>query len=191
MPVWSRFVRRSEYHTTASELYGQLVALSRTPEFYSQLGVPDTPEGRAEMVIAHVAVVLNRLGQEGEKSSLFARSLAEVFVTDMDDCMREMGVADMSVARKVKKAAAALYDRTRDYGNALENNDTSELSKLIGAHILETPSQSDEPESHASNVIARYVMGLHKALSGLSAEQVLTGRIELPALNKVDDETIE
>ena len=126
---WDYLKSRRQPRRTATELYGRVVAWSREPWFYSDLGVPDTPEGRFEMVLLHTTLMLHRLKVEGPSGEPLARAVAEAFVTDMDDCLREMGVGDMTVAKKVKKAAAALLDRARDYGAALARPDD------VGAYV--------------------------------------------------------
>ena len=134
-PPWGLLPRRNVHAATAAELYDRLVAQARSPTFYAELGVPDTPEGRLECLMLHVVLMLRRLAHEGAGAAPLAQALAEAFVTDMDDCLREMGVGDMAVATKVKKAAAALFDRSRDYGNALTAGGTGALADLIGMHV--------------------------------------------------------
>jgi cytochrome b pre-mRNA-processing protein 3 len=138
--LWDVLTRRQPHDTTATDLYGRLVAHARTPAFYAVHGVPDTPEGRLELIVLHLVLMLRRLAKDGEPGSSLSRAISETFVTDMDDCMREMGVSDISVARKVKKVAAALFDRIRDYGAALDKGDRDTLSALIARHIQEAPA---------------------------------------------------
>jgi cytochrome b pre-mRNA-processing protein 3 len=143
LPGWGLLTRRSDPARTATELYGRLVAQARSPAFYAGMGVPDTPEGRFELLLLHMALMLRRLQREGQETAQLARALSETFVIDMDDCMREMGVGDLTVAKKVKKAAAALYDRSRDYGKALELADADLLAQLIASR----PSNPTAPPS--------------------------------------------
>jgi cytochrome b pre-mRNA-processing protein 3 len=95
------------------------VAQARNPASYRDLGVPDTPEARLEMLLLYLAPVLLRLRLEGAVTERLARALIKAFVSDMDARLREMGIGDLSVPRHVKKAVAALYDRIRDYRRAL------------------------------------------------------------------------
>lgn len=175
-PFWGLLSRRSGYAGTATELYGRLVALARSPAFYADLGAPDTPEGRLELIVLHVVLMLRRFGREGEgdgrsEAALLARALAETFVTDMDDNLREMGVGDIAVARKVKKAAAALFDRSRDYGAALEAQDAAALAGLLGQHVLDTTAGSAPAER-----LAAFMMATERALADASLADVVAGR---------------
>ncbi len=179
MPAWPLFSRRNAHHRTATELYGRLVARSRSPWFYTRLGVPDTPEGRFELVLLHVVLAIRRLAQDGDSTNELARALTETFVTDMDDCLREMGVGDMVVAKKVKRAAAALYDRNRDYGHALDSYGSSgaSLPNMLATHAWTTP-----PPDDAAAELAAYMRRTEARLAAIAKPDILTGRIELPVL---------
>lgn len=112
--------RRPVYSRLAGRIYGSIVASARQPAFYSDWGVPDTREGRFEMIALHVALVMRRFSAIAPDGDEIARQIAETFMTDMDDNMREIGIGDLTVPKKIKRAAAALYDRHRDYGAATE-----------------------------------------------------------------------
>jgi cytochrome b pre-mRNA-processing protein 3 len=105
------FKERQSRTRTARDLYGSIVAQARQPAFYAEMGVPDVARGRFELIALHTALVMHRLQRAGDPWTSLARSLAEVFVTDMDDNMRELTFSDLAVPREVKKVAAALYDR--------------------------------------------------------------------------------
>ena len=175
-PIWNyltaRFSSRTQPRRTASELYGRVVAQSREPWFYGDLGVPDTPEGRLEMVLLHVTLVLHRLKAEGSAVEPVARALAEAFVTDMDDCLREMGVGDMTVAKKVKKAAAALFDRTRDYEHALASPTDDALGGLMTTHLVGAANVS------AAGRLAAYARTSSDRLAGLDGAALQAGVLE-------------
>lgn len=113
------FRRRAEASRTAEKLYGSVVAAARHPAFYRDMGAPDTPEGRFELVALHLFLLLEGMKRQNPSDPELAQRTIETFVTDMDDCMREMGVGDMAVAKKVKRAAAAFYERAAVYRPAL------------------------------------------------------------------------
>ncbi|MGE0627630.1 MAG: ubiquinol-cytochrome C chaperone family protein [Hyphomicrobiaceae bacterium] len=180
---------RNDEARTASELYGRLVARSRAPWFYAGLGVPDTPEGRLEMVMLHVVLALRRLAAEGQPGQLLARALTETFVTDMDDCLREMGVGDIAVAGKVKKAAAALYDRNRDYGEALaippgDPGDGDKLAGLLAEHVLGR-------KGGAAEELAVYAREAETHLRETNRASVLCGQMLLADLDGNGQERLQ
>jgi cytochrome b pre-mRNA-processing protein 3 len=114
------FKERQNRARTARDLYGSIVAQARQPAFYAEMGVPDVARGRFEVIVLHTALVMRRLQRAGDPWASLARTLAEVFVTDMDDNMRELTFSDLAVPREVKKVAAALYDRHAALGRHLE-----------------------------------------------------------------------
>ena len=174
--LWDRLIRRDPHADTATELYGRLVTASRTPVLYADIGAPDTPEGRLEVLVLHVVLVLRRLAKEGPEAAELSRALSETFVTDMDDCLREMGVSDISVARKVKKAAAALFDRLRDYGRALDAKDQGALQNLLATHVLESPSAGDTPSLAMATRLAGMTLAAEQRLASAAMRDILTGR---------------
>ena len=117
----------------AGEIYGVVVTRARQPHFYAAMGVPDTPVGRYEMVTLHLFLVLERLRAAGDTSGL-PRVLVETFVVDMDDCLRELGTGDLSVPKKVRRAAAGLYERTVALRDALAASDDSALTGILTEH---------------------------------------------------------
>jgi cytochrome b pre-mRNA-processing protein 3 len=173
-----RFKQTRQRARTATEIYGRLVTLARSPGYYSHLGVSDTPEGRLEVVLAHVVLMLLRLRGEAEPEHQLARAIAESFVTDVDDCMREMGVSDIKVPQKVKKAAAALYDRMHDYGAALATCEDATLARLLASHLLAVPQ--DAPVPPTAYELAGLLRAQHTALAKIDIPTLHTARFVLP-----------
>lgn len=133
---------------TAEHVYGAVVAQARQPAFFTQHRVPDTPEGRYEMVVLNLFLVLDRLRTAGGTTQRVSRYLTERFVTDMDDSMRELGVGDLKVPKKVKRAAAGLYDRVQEYQAAMAAADDQALASAIQRNVF-TPETTDPPTEPA------------------------------------------
>jgi cytochrome b pre-mRNA-processing protein 3 len=117
MLQWLR--TKSHIRRKAGEIYGAVVAAARQPLFFREYSVPDTPEGRFEMVALVLFVVLERVKTSEPDGEALTQAVIEAFVTDMDDCMREMGVGDLTVPKRVKRAAAAFYERAGYYRSGL------------------------------------------------------------------------
>lgn len=156
MLQWLR--KRAEAGRRAEELYGSVVAMARQPAFYSVLGVPDTPVGRFELIVLHLYLALEAL--HGPNADDIRQRAIETFVTDMDDCMREMGVGDLSVPKKVKRAAAAFYERATIYQRDLAT-DKSILASSLGQYIL----GGGEAHEDAARILALYVKDASAALT--------------------------
>ena len=175
-PMLNWLPRKSDLSRTAAKIYGSIVASARQETFFAAWGVPDTIEGRFEMLALQVAVVMRRLGQAGPAGVDLSRAVAETFMTDLDDNMREIGIGDLAVPRKIKKAAAALYDRHRDYGAALAAGDGEALGRAIQTAVTGTGAEA--ALDHAA--LARYTERLSGALAVTSDAECLGGELPLP-----------
>jgi cytochrome b pre-mRNA-processing protein 3 len=158
---------------SASKLYGSIVTAARRPAFYEGYGVPDTKEGRFAMLVVHMVLALERLRAEGKEGAAMGRALSEAFVVDMDDCMREIGIGDLSVPRQVKKAAGALSQCRREFAVALAGAGEAPLANALERTLL--------PHAPAARAMAGYMHRAAGALDGQSGATVLGGKIDFPA----------
>jgi cytochrome b pre-mRNA-processing protein 3 len=117
-----RLFRRNPRGDTIAALYGTIVAQARLPAFYQVYAVPDTVNGRLEMVMLHAVLVLLRLEGEAALLRALGQELFDRFCRDMDDSMREMGVGDLAVPRRMRRIGTAFYGRLAAYRAALERN---------------------------------------------------------------------
>jgi len=178
--VLSWFRRRAEDRRTAIDLYGAVVAAARNPLFFTGGGVADTPEGRTSMIILLAFPVIERL-QAGEAGARrVARLMTEAFVTDVDDGLREMGVGDLSVPRKVKRAAQALGERCLAYRSAVRAADPQ--SALAGEIATTIPGL--ESAAAQATRLARFVLAAHARFADMPAEALLSGRVRYPTPNE-------
>ena len=163
---------------TARNIYGVVVAQSRLPAFYEMYGVADTPEGRFELIALHLSLVLERLDHVGLSGRRIAQEVTEIFVIDMDDNMREMGVGDLAVPAKVKRAAAGLFERAQRYRVAMSDAAApGELAALIGLQLL-SPLEGDGMATR----LAGYVRQSRGELAAISNRDILAGRIAFAGL---------
>lgn len=172
------FRRRAAASRRAEELYGSVVTAARHPAFYKDMGVPDTPEGRFELVALHLFLALEGLKRDPTAAEFSQRTI-ETFVTDMDDCMREMGVGDMAVGKKVKRAAAAFYERAGAYRRALAARGT-DLEASLGDYVF-GKAADDAPKSRGVAALARYV----RAAAIASSEMPFKALVESGTLDRL------
>lgn len=130
-----RLFRRTPREDTIAALYGAIVAQARAPAFYRLYGVPDTVNGRLEMVMLHAVLLLQRLEREAALRAL-GQGLFDRFCRDMDDSMREMGVGDLAVPRKMRRIGAAFYGRQAAYRAALEAPDERALAAALERNVF-------------------------------------------------------
>lgn len=93
------------------ELYSRIIEKSRDPAFYTALGVPDTVDGRFDMIVLHAMLVMRRLRGQGPAAESRGQELFDLMFKDMDQSLRESGVGDMSVGKHIKRMAQAFYGR--------------------------------------------------------------------------------
>lgn len=168
----------------AGALYGAIVDQAREPRFFSSLGVPDTLDGRFETLALHIFLVLRRLKSDPSGAAMgLSRAVLEAFVSDMDRSLREMGAADLGVARRVRAMTQALYGRIKAYETALDETGDAALASALRRNLygtLETVRLSDMA------AVARYVRRQHGALAAQPLSALLAARIEFVPLSDVE-----
>jgi len=148
----SKLFRCTPRDDSIARLYGTIVAQARAPAFYQIYGVPDTVNGRLEMIMLHAVVVLRRLESEAMPIRALGQKLFNQFCRDMDDSMREMGVGDLAVPRKMRRIGEAFYGRQAAYRGALELPGDERLTAVLQRNIF-----AGESERGAAVLLAAYV----------------------------------
>ena len=168
--------RRTPRNGTIAALYGVIVAQARKPAFYREFGVPDTANGRLEMIILHAVLVLSRLEAEGGPVRSLGQALFDHFCADIDANLREMGVGDMAVPRKMKAIGEAFYGRKRAYEAAIAAPGLAQLAAALARNV-HTGSASDIAGVER---LAGYVSAAAGALAAVDRESLLRGDIAFP-----------
>ena len=150
-------------------LYGAIVAAARHVRFYENMDVADTIDGRFEMLVLHLFLVLNRLKGEGVED--LRQRLTDEFFADMDRSLRELGVSDVTVGKKVRRIAESYYGRVTAYDGALSSG-PGILEKAISRNIY--PDGASEESTRA---MARYFRGAVNQLGTIPVEQILLGEL--------------
>jgi cytochrome b pre-mRNA-processing protein 3 len=119
---------------TIEAIYGMIVTQAREPSFYRDLAVPDTVNGRFDLLVLHLWLVLRRL-RTAEGAAGLSQALFDRFCGDMDDNLREMGVGDLTVPKRMQAFGEAFYGRTAAYDLALEAGDEP-LAQALCKNIL-------------------------------------------------------
>ena len=114
--------------------YNAMVAQARQPHFYAQLGVPDTFDGRFECIVLHLAILHAAMAEPVERHAQ-RQALVEHFVSDMDNQMREIGVSDSGISKKMTKTAEHLYGRFKSYQSSIATGDNDAGGKPIGFFV--------------------------------------------------------
>lgn len=160
----------------AASLYGAIVAQARSPAFYAVLGVPDSIEGRFEMVVLHTVLVVRRLrGEGGTEAQELGQEIFDYFCLDMDRTLREMGIGDLSVPKKMRAVGEAFYGRANAYEPCLAAGDADGLAAAFVRNILsEGPGASNAPH------LAAYALAVAGALAKMQDADLMAARLALP-----------
>jgi cytochrome b pre-mRNA-processing protein 3 len=163
--LWPFNRPRTRPGRTIEAIYGMIVAQARLPVFYERFDVPDTVNGRFDMVLLHLWLVLRRL-RAGAEGSALSQALLDHFCSDMDDNLREMGVGDLSVPKRMLKFAEAFYGRTAAYDAALKAGGAELAQALARNVLLAADSASAEP-------LAAYVQAAIRGLDSVDGTRLL------------------
>ena len=159
----------------ASGDYDAIVAAARNPVLYAEWGVPDTPLGRYESVGLHMILFLHRT--RGAESPLdeFAQDVLDEFFKDVDHSIRELGVGDPSVPKRMKKLARMFYGRAAAYGDALDAGDVEALAAAMQRNI-----RPDVENWQGARPLADYAVEAAGALDAQPVEKLIAAEISFP-----------
>jgi cytochrome b pre-mRNA-processing protein 3 len=167
MGVWHRLFGRGERDALAP-LYKAVVAEARRPDWYRQGRVPDTLDGRFDMVAAVLSLVLLRLEDEGDAGRAPSAHLTELFVEDMDGQLRERGIGDIVVGKHVGRMMGALGGRLGAFREAFAAGD---LDAAIERNIYRGTAPAAEPLGAVRHGLA----DLHARLRAVPAASLIAG----------------
>ncbi|RAU22718.1 hypothetical protein CU669_07445 [Paramagnetospirillum kuznetsovii] len=159
----------------AHALYVTIIEQSRRPEFYVRHGVPDTLDGRFDLIVLHAFLVMRRLKgitSAGEEARAISQALFDLMFDDMDQNLREMGVGDMSVGKRVKQMARAFYGRVAAYEAALGGDG---MAGALIRNLYGTVEAPPPPESPVA--MAAYALQCAESLDGQDDSAILSGRV--------------
>ena len=162
------------YRHIARDLYATLVERARQHIFYSDFKVPDTFDGRFEMVALHSFVIFFRLkGQEGGAEDM-AQALIDIVIADLDENLRQAGVGDLSVGKYVKNLARHLLGRIAAYDAAMSKSKGDD--DLLCAALHRNVYNSESVDKAVVAKLAAYVGRQIDDLAAQPLEDILNGR---------------
>lgn len=173
--IFGLFSRRNNNRQILDRQYETLTAAARQPFFYSHLGVPDTVMGRLEMISLVMILFFRRTRFSGTSGQELAQEIVDAFFQDIDHSIRELGVGDPSVPKRMKKLAGRYYGRLESYAAALDAGDEEALSAALARNIH---PEVDNPPSMAA--LAAWAMFAERHLAAVPEDDVATGRVSLP-----------
>lgn len=152
-------------------LYMSIVAQSRREGFFRDWGVPDTMTGRFDMISLHMCLVLRRLRHEGRSTQHFCQDLFDYFFQDMDRSLREAGVGDLSIGKRIGKMGELFYGLLLNLNRALDAGDREDMNGVLSRNVF----AGETPESLSA--FTAYVFGAAEALEGQDPAGILNGNV--------------
>ena len=174
--MFTGLLGKSNVKRTAERLHGSAVGQSRAPALYTNLGAPDSVEGRFEQLTLHLILLIERLkGEPGEPAAV-RQTLFDTYVNYLDGAIREMGVGDLAVGKRMRKLGEAFYGRARSYDEAFAAlPDTAPLEAVVQRTLL--PPQS----AVGPGGLAAYALACREALARQDVATLLKGGPHWPA----------
>jgi cytochrome b pre-mRNA-processing protein 3 len=169
-----RIFGRTDRRAALEPLYRALVAAARDPGWYRDGGVPDTLDGRFDMIAAVTALILLRLEGEGEAGREPGVLLAELFVADMDSSLRQVGIGDYVVGKHIGRMMGALGGRLAAFRDA--RSDLDAFAEAVRRNVFHEAPPSGAALDWTSGRLRR----LRGALDALSLEALLAGDVPAP-----------
>ena len=159
------------------QIRGEIVAAARRPELYEALGAPDRIDGRFELLTLHAGLVLRRLAALGGVADAIAQDLVDSLFLHFDDTLREMGLSDIGVAKRLKTMGSAFYGRNAAYAAALEDASSVDLAAALARNVYGATDREAGPKAEA---LARHIASLDAALGSIPIEAFTKGRFRFP-----------
>jgi len=161
---------------TAQSLYAQIVQFARRTAFYQDHRVPDTLDGRFELLALHTVLVCRRLAAEGETGAEMGQLVFDEMIGDLDVNLRELGVNDPSLGRRIKEMARAFFGRREAYAAALDANDRTALEDALARNLYGTV----EDPGDVVPLVTGYVEQAAAALAAQPMIQLQESRLAFP-----------
>lgn len=160
------------------ELYSRIIEKARDPAFYATLGVPDTIDGRFDMIVLHAMLVLRRLRGQGAAAERRGQELFDLMFKDMDQSLREIGVGDMSVGKHIKRMAQAFYGRAEQAEAGLDAKLKDPASTALAQALRENVYRKAPPPEAAIAGMQDYLIRADRHVAAQSPADITAGRLD-------------
>jgi len=157
------FLKKSANDDLAHTLYVEIVNQARQPAFYTDLGVPDTPDGRFDMVLLHAYLLFHRMKDDHDQTGELSQAVFDLMFADMDQNLREMGLGDIGVSHRIKGMIKAFYGRVSVYDEGVANADDNNLKDALRRNLY----RKSDPLDAQVSAVAGYI---HREIENLSAQ---------------------
>lgn len=173
--IFGLFRKKNNNRIIVDRQYAALTSTARLPFFYTEMDVPDTVMGRFELLSVVMILFFRRTAVSQTSGQELAQEIIDAFFTDIDHSIRELGIGDQGVPKRMKKLAGMFYGRLEAYGTALKAGDEPQLAAALKRNIH--PDRQDAP---AMLSLARWMVDAERQLKAVPEETIAQGRLALP-----------
>ena len=153
-------------------IYQVIIDTARSPVLYAEFGVPDTPLGRYESLSAHMIVFLHRTRGTSENLEALAQDGLDEFFKDIDHSIRELGIGDVGVPKRMKKLGKMFYGRMGPYWEALDGGSREAFVAALKRNI-----RPDDPDALHADALASHLLDVGARWGGLDDGAILSGHL--------------
>ena len=175
--IFAQWRARRASKAVIEQILGEIVAAARRPALYETLGAPDRIDGRFELLTLHTGLVLRRLAALGGVADAIAQELVNRVFTHFDDTLREMGLSDIGVAKRLKAMGRAFYGRNAAYAAALDEGSATGLAVALARNVY---GAAGPEAARKAEALAGHVASLDAALAAIPIEAFAAGRFRFP-----------
>lgn len=173
----SFFTRGPDRSRHGAWIYNSLVEQARRPQFYESMEVPDTIDGRFDLIVLHAGLYLPRLKSVRAEGKALAQATFDQMFANMEESLRELGNGDMSVPKKIQKMVQAFYGRATAYDTALRGGDIAALRAALHRNVYRGADISNT----RLDALATYVRAASEALQAGADSDIVAGTFAWPA----------
>ena len=158
----------------ARRIYFRLLEQARSPEFFGPDRFPDDYDGRIDMITLHFAAMMERLNREGQDGELLRQAMFDEMKDDFEIALREEGISDTGVKKRIKPMIGHFYDRLKVYTDAFASDDAE------GALAEAFTARTDGDGSTFERALARYTNAFRGGLAQTSLKDIIARRFTFP-----------
>lgn len=171
------FAARDRSPSVPQHIYGALVTQARHPHFFTAMQMPDTPTGRFEMLCLHMFLLSHRLSGEADERALpLSQEVFDIFATELDRALREMGIGDTSIPKRKKRMITAFYAQIDQLADLLDAGDCAGLAQKLLARAPDAPG-----DESAAMALGGYLVAARGLLAEQGFEEIIGNGPNLPA----------
>ena len=165
------FFKKNKYETVSNDIYQKIVNISRNKIFYTKYNVPDTIDGRFDMLVLITIIVVHRLSKIKNEGIELSQKIFDIVFKDLDYSLRELGAGDVSVANNMKKLISSYMGRQKIYVKAFKNGDEKFLALAFKNNIFRNKDQN----KNLILLLSKNIFWINKKLDLIEDKKMLNG----------------